>query len=111
MQRRRFLTHFAGAAVLASTSLPAAPAEERRTHSRRVLRLAHLTDTHVLPDRGADLGLTDALRHAQAQTPDVILFGGDLIMDALKKEKDDVFAQWAVWDRVIQAELKTPSRA
>lgn len=111
MQRRRFLTHFAGAAVLASTSLPAAPAEERRTHSRRVLRLAHLTDTHVLPDRGADLGLTDALRHAQAQTPDVILFGGDLIMDALKKEKDDVFAQWAVWDRVVQAELKTPSRA
>lgn len=110
MQRRQFLTQLSGASVLASAGLPPLGAEAPRTVSRPVLRVAHLTDTHVLPDRGADLGLTEALRHAQAQKPDLVLFGGDLIMDALKKEKDDVLGQWAVWDRVIQAELKTPHR-
>lgn len=113
MNRRHFLSHLAGASTaLAIAGTTPALLGQPATHAtrKRVLRAAHLTDTHVLPDLGADAGLTEALRHAQNQKPDVILFGGDLIMDALHREKDAVLAQWSVWDRVISTELKTPHR-
>jgi 3',5'-cyclic-AMP phosphodiesterase len=106
--RRQFLQNLginAGAtAVLGSTALAVRPVD-----APRVLRVAHLTDIHVLPDLDADRGMAEALRHAQSlpDRPDLIFFGGDLIMDALKAEKDQVLAQWDVWERVVSAELKT----
>lgn len=108
LTRRHFLASAglaAGAAALPAARAQAPVAPERA--ARRVLRFAHLTDTHVLPSLDSDRGLAEAIRHAQAAKPDFIFFGGDLIMDALKKEKDEVLAQWAVWQRVLSAELKS----
>lgn len=55
-------------------------------------------------------GMTAAIRHAQGQAekPDILLFGGDMVMDSLKRTKDEVRAQWAVWDKVFAAEVKLP---
>jgi Icc protein len=111
MDRRSFLATSALAA--AGLGLKAAAPTARRT---RVLRLAHLTDIHVTADapdlqRPAE-GMIAALRHAQSQPdrPDLIVFGGDMVMDSLKKEKEEVLAQWALWHRIAAAELKLPCR-
>lgn len=118
VSRRQFLAGTTAALAAAATpaflsaansdSTPAAPAR------RRVLRIAHLTDTHVLPPRegfqDSAAGLARAIRHAQSQSdkPDVIFFGGDLVMDSLKHSKSDVLAQWDVWKRVVADEVKLP---
>jgi 3',5'-cyclic AMP phosphodiesterase CpdA len=117
--RRRFLagaaaalTAAAGTRLLAQSSAPAEGARSRR----RVLRIAHLTDTHVMPNRegfqDSGAGLARAIRHAQGQAdrPDAIFFGGDLVMDSLKHEKAEVLEQWDVWKRVVAAEVKLPYR-
>ena len=100
------------AAIAAPSNLPSGPKSPRK----RVLRAAHLTDIHVLPDAEhfdhPEEGMAEAIRHAQAQPdkPDLLLFGGDMVMDSLKTEKSKVLAQWAVWDRIFAAEVKLPYR-
>ena len=113
MQRRHFLGQLAAGASLGSLASPllASSAPPPVRPRQRVLRVAHLTDTHVFGERRAEAGLTEALRHAQAAKPDFIFFGGDLIMDALGKEKDGALAQWALWDRALSAELRIPHHA
>lgn len=56
---------------------------------RRVMRVAHLTDIHVQPERGADAGLTQCLAHAQSLNPkpDLILTGGDSVMDVFESRQ------------------------
>ncbi len=78
---------------------------------RRALRVAHLTDIHVSNKPGAPEGMAAALRHAQslADRPDLLLFGGDCIGDALYTPMKDVLPQWELWDRVLKAELKLPA--
>lgn len=116
MHRRSFLAR-TGALALGSASalsLPvaAAPSATRR----RSLRLAHLTDIHVLPEmeglQNPPAGMAEAIRHAQGQAekPDLLFFGGDLIMDALKLPMEKVQPQWDVWDKVWSAEVKTPAK-
>ena len=86
----------------------AAPTNSRR---RRVLRAAHLTDIHVGPENHASEGLVTVLRHAQAQLdkPELLLFGGDCIGDALWTPKAQVMTQWEIWRKAIAEEVKTPA--
>ena len=97
-----------GAAAGLATPSAFAAADPRR---RRLLRAAHLTDIHVSPDNHAPEGMAAALRHAQGQAdkPDILLFGGDCIGDALGTPKPQVLVQWGIWDRVMAAELKIPA--
>lgn len=57
-------------------------------------------------------GMADALRHvhALADRPDFLFFGGDLIMDGLKQDREKTLAQWDIWSRVLGQELKLPAR-
>ncbi|MBX3736760.1 MAG: metallophosphoesterase [Candidatus Didemnitutus sp.] len=119
MNRRDFLQRSGALALGATTGLlsPAtALATPPNSQRQRVLRAAHLTDIHVRPDQ-PDLqhpaaGMAEAIRHAQAQTdrPELLLFGGDCIGDALYTPKDEVLAQWDAWDRVFSAEVKTSAK-
>lgn len=100
--------------AVAATADASEPAP--RASRRRVLRAAHFTDIHVRADQ-PDLerpeeGMAEALRHAQGQAdrPELLLFTGDVIGDALYTPKDSVLAQWAVWERIYAAEVKTPAR-
>jgi 3',5'-cyclic AMP phosphodiesterase CpdA len=112
MLRRDFLL----ASALTPLAAPAAPVAPARRSGRRALRLAHLTDVHVLPVREGlqdpPGGFAAAIRHAQAlpDRPDLMFFGGDLIMDGLKVERDETVAQWDVWDSVLRRELQVPAR-
>lgn len=113
--RRGFLA--GAAATLATASLPlGAKAAQPSPNRRRVLRAAHLTDFHLMPDRegfqSPPAGTVAALRHAQGQAdkPELLLFGGDLIMDSLKRTKAEANAQWDLWLKLVSEEVKTPYR-
>jgi 3',5'-cyclic AMP phosphodiesterase CpdA len=117
MNRRSFLRGsglgLAAAGLGLSKVQAAAPAAAVK--SRRLLRVAHLTDVHIQgPSEGctnAEDGLRKALRHVQGleDRPDFILFGGDLVMDSLGATKERALEQWALWERVISKELHLPA--
>lgn len=115
--RRDFLkTAAAGGAAAAALAASGAasgtetsgdrPAADRR----RVLRLAHLTDVHVQPELRAAEGMAACLRHVQSRpdAPEMILFGGDCVMDAFAQTRERADAQWDVWKRVLKAECSLP---
>lgn len=109
--RRQILK--AGAALtglgIADTLLPrTASAQEKK----RALRLAHLTDIHVRVGRGAAEGMTAALRHVHAldDKPDLILQGGDFIMDALAATEAKTKEQFDLARRIMKDECTIPVR-
>lgn len=118
LSRRRFLAgavgSLAGAALLGRSFAAESGASPSAAPRRRVLRLAHLTDTHVMPPlegfQDPVAGFARALRHvhAQPERPDLILFGGDLIMDSLKREKAEALAQWELWKKIVADEVTIP---
>lgn len=78
---------------------------------KRVVRLAHLTDVHVQAERAADEGFATALAHVQQQPdpPDLILFGGDNVMNVDSPEGAESAAQQlALWNRCLTNELSLP---
>lgn len=80
---------------------------------KRVLRFAHLTDAHVQPERGGGEGLAAALRHAQSQAdgPQMIVFGGDNVMNVDGKEGAARAAvQLSLFKSVVSGECSLPAR-
>lgn len=95
-----------GAAGILLPYLGQTPSPDRK----RSLRIAHLTDIHVQPERGAPKGLEACLAHAQGQKdkPDMILTGGDLIMDALATDKERVKVCWDTFQAVMKSNVELP---
>ena len=112
LTRKQFLT-FTGLAALGAASA-CSPIKQSRAEStgpkKRVLRIAHMTDFHVLGIKTAMDGMARALRHAQSQAdpPDLIINTGDSIMDALETDKSRAEAQWDTFNSIIKAECKLP---
>ncbi len=104
----------AAAALLGGRLMPRAAADPPATQPsgprRPVLRIAHLTDIHVQPERRAAEGLTACLHHVQSQPdkPDLILTGGDLVMDTLGADFDRTKLQWNLFTRVLKDECGLP---
>ena len=105
--------------LAAGVALPLAPftREARGATSaaspRRVLRLAHLTDTHVQPERAGAEGFAACLRHVQglSESPDLIVFGGDNVMNVDSdsgRERAPLLLN--TWNSVVRNELSTPAR-
>lgn len=95
----------AGVATLPSAAIA------QEAEKKRVLRIAHLTDCHVQPENGAADGVRAALRHAQTNhSPDLIIAGGDQIMDALAKPAPRVQLQFDLWKQILKEECRTPIR-
>jgi len=115
---RRSLLKSAGILAAAGAVLPAhasAPTPQRGSETApkadRLIRVAHLTDTHVQPERKAAEGLEATLAHvlAQADRPDVIITGGDLIMDSFGATRARTREQWDLFNRVF-ASCRVPVR-
>ncbi len=81
-----------------------------QTARKHVIRIAHLTDIHVKPDKVAEEGMARAFRNANDLNPkpDFIINGGDSIMDALEKTKEETAAQWKVYKTILKAENSLP---
>jgi 3',5'-cyclic AMP phosphodiesterase CpdA len=112
---RRDVLKWAGAgasaaAVLSYARLPLTLAADDAPPGRRALRLAHLTDVHVQPELGAGEGLAACLRHAQSQKdpPQLILNGGDAVMDVYGADAARAQLLGDLWRRVWKAECSLP---
>ncbi|GAB4461641.1 MAG: hypothetical protein OHK0029_27230 [Armatimonadaceae bacterium] len=97
----------AGAALAATVPTAKSSAHPQR---QRALRLAHLTDIHVQPQGKAPGGMAACLEHVHSlkDRPDLILNGGDSIMDALARDYSTVKAQWDVWEKTLTANCSLP---
>ncbi|MDA0182781.1 metallophosphoesterase [Solirubrobacter phytolaccae] len=106
--RRRFIAG-AGAASAALALTPSgALAHGGGPRRGGSIRLLHFTDAHVTPGVARSEALTKrALQLGLAYRPDVVVQGGDAIMDALYASKADTAAQWAVHQRIYKG-IRTP---
>jgi 3',5'-cyclic-AMP phosphodiesterase len=101
-------------AVAASGSLTSsALAENASPNRKRALRLAHLTDIHVQPELKAAEGLASCLHHVQslADPVELILTGGDSIMDSFGADDARTKIQWDIWTNVLKSENSLPVRS
>jgi 3',5'-cyclic-AMP phosphodiesterase len=108
MNRRDLLKFIGFTTCMAPFTYPAAanPHSSGSFTKNRVLRIAHITDIHVKPGLRAPKGLARCFHHIQSlpDKVDLILNGGDAIMDALSRDKSTVSKQWKVWDSVLKNE-------
>lgn len=100
------------AVVGAGPARAVASSEEQGPSRKRALRLAHLTDVHVQPERKAGEGLTACLRHVQSlrDRPSMILVGGDCVMDSFESDGARTQLQWDLWKKVWRDECSLPVR-
>ncbi|WP_406694792.1 metallophosphoesterase [Singulisphaera sp. Ch08] len=108
--RRSFLKMTGGlAAAFAAGGTSFGKPSERN----RVLRVAHITDIHVQPERRAPEGLASCLKHIQSlqDKPDLILSGGDHVMDSVRQTRDRTKTQWDIWTNVLKAENSIPVKS
>ncbi len=115
LSRRRFLRRSAvlGAGVGGlhwAFDAPGVSAAEPAGDKQRTLRFAHITDVHVQPERGAPAGMAAALAHLQGldDPPEMVLTGGDAIMDALAADAARTDLQWKLWQQVLAADCSLP---
>jgi len=108
LTRRGLLAATATTGIAAATA-PLALANPAR---KRALRIAHLTDIHVQPERRAGEGMQACLDHVEAlkDKPDVIFTGGDQIMDAMGATFDRTKVQWDLHRKVLADNTGIPMR-
>ena len=105
----------AGAALLGSGCTSAHPASAR-SHDlparAKPFRIAHLTDMHVQPERRAGEGYIAALESLDKLSPraDLLVTGGDHVMDSLDQNLQRTRTQWDVYHRAMAA-TKLPARS
>lgn len=76
----------------------------------RVLRIAHLSDIHIQPERGAAEGFAACLRHIHTlpELPDLIINGGDTIMDSVGTDLPRATLQWDLLDTTLHEHNRLP---
>jgi 3',5'-cyclic-AMP phosphodiesterase len=114
--RRDFLTGVvtAGLALTASNAVAMGTKTNKNdllaARDKRTVRFAHLTDIHIEPERHAPEGLTAALRHVQAldDKPEMIITGGDHVMDSLEADANWAKVQFDLLKKTFAQECKLP---
>ncbi len=92
-----------------STAAPATPVSVI-ANRKKALSIAHITDIHIKPGLKAPKRLATCFQHIQSLPGkiDLILNGGDTIMDALSRDRSTVKKQWNVWNSILQDECVLP---
>jgi 3',5'-cyclic-AMP phosphodiesterase len=100
----------AAGAIAGLPSIVAAQAAATPVAGKRALRIAHLTDVHVQPERGAADGLIQCLHHVQSQAikPDLIVVTGDCVFDSFGHDRARTQLQWDLWSRILKGECSLP---
>jgi len=112
--RREAIKALGAASALGAIGVhPSAAQDQASRTRRRVLRVAHLTDIHVEPERNAPVGLASCLRHVQSlkDKPELILFGGDAVMDSFEADDARTKVQWDLWKKIFKDECSLPVQA
>lgn len=75
------------------------------------VRLAHLTDLHLQPERGAYEGVVRALAAAEREGAEMLLLGGDVVMNSASATRERADAQWDLWTQARAAHPDLPLAA
>jgi hypothetical protein len=107
ISRRALLA--AGGSALAAAAIPSSAL----VRPAKSLRVAHLTDFHIQPELRANEGSHAAFAHAMSQRPrpDLVLTGGDHIMDAFAQTEARTRLQWDLFDKIRQDHRSVPIHA
>jgi 3',5'-cyclic AMP phosphodiesterase CpdA len=70
------------------------------------LRVAHLTDMHVQPERRAGEGFAAALQSLKQHNPSFIITGGDHVMEAASEPRERAKLQFDLYDRILAENTK-----
>lgn len=113
LSRRDIFQKTAGLATAALVGGDLLQAAECDVHTpgngKRVLRIAHLTDIHVQPERHAAQGLAACLHHVQEHhRPDLIINTGDTIFDSMAADEARVRSLWELAQAVWKADCSVP---
>ena len=101
--RRQFL-HPAGlAGVSALLGLPATASWAARATTAKKMRLAFFTDVHAHPDWDVPTAMTRAARAINAERPELVIGGGDLIYDGFEVAAATADPQWDVYMEMHRA--------
>ncbi|MFN8138803.1 MAG: metallophosphoesterase [Fimbriimonadales bacterium] len=97
--RRGFLKGVAAASLAGALPIAANAAAAKR----RSIRFAHMTDFHVMPEKRAGIGMMNSLAHMHRQKDkaEMIVTGGDLVMDAFGATRDRTKTQWEIFTKVL----------
>lgn len=106
--RRNFIkkvTLATGAATLVLPHWLQARTEPVRTKANRVLRIAHITDVHILDQKNAEICFDRVLAAINNMTdkPDFIINTGDTVMDENEETLETVTTRWSVWNKITRA--------
>lgn len=95
-----------GAAPVPSLIVP-------RPDRKRSIRIGHLTDIHVQPEKRAAEGLAACLAHVGSlkDKPELILTGGDSVMDCFDADRARTDVQWNLWHKVWKENCTIPVRS
>jgi len=81
----------------------------RASTAPEAFEFAFLTDFHIQPELGASEGVRKCLAkfNSLERRPEMVITGGDLIMDALDVDQDRLALQWKLFDEAMKA-IETP---
>lgn len=105
MKRRSFVGYSLGLPLL---TLGAAPVPAAK--SKKLFRIAHVTDIHIKSGDIPEKGMAKALEKINSLKPaaDFIVNTGDSIWDALEVDQPSARAQWKLFHQIMTAENQLP---
>jgi 3',5'-cyclic-AMP phosphodiesterase len=108
--RRSFVKKIAATGALGALGSGAVNAQSSTLSRKRVLRVAHITDVHLLKKKNAEENFSLVLRkiNGLADKPDFILNTGDTVMDENKQTRETVESSWAAWRAILKKENNLP---
>jgi 3',5'-cyclic AMP phosphodiesterase CpdA len=88
----------------------ATPLASPASKPKRALRVVHMTDTHIQPELAANEGVRACLKHiaAMKEPADLILTGGDTIMDSFEEGHERTKALWDLWGATLKDAHQAP---
>lgn len=112
IDRRSFAALSGLAALGGALGLPIRTAHGRGSDDpksvSRAMRFAHFTDLHITPDRDSASGMKKAFEAAQSDAIEMILTGGDLVMDSFAAKRAQVDREWALFHALFAEHCRVP---
>lgn len=103
--RRKFIRNAAIGGIV-SSFLPIVPTQAQATRktATRLLRIAHITDVHILDQKNAEASFARVVAgiNSLKDKPDLIINTGDTVMDENKQTKETVTTRWNTWQKITQ---------
>lgn len=113
--RREFIRKVALSGALAGVapSLIASTPAGLPKDTARSLRIAHITDVHMIDREHAEKYFATVLKeiNSMKDKPDLIINTGDTVMDENKQTRETVQARWNSWNKIVSAENRIPMKS